>query len=65
MTQYKKKTDFTREQPLHPPKVRQKPNFAVILNARIWNANSYLRIRNVMYKDFTTITSQMLKHLVD
>jgi len=30
MTQYKKKPDFTREQPMHPPKAPQKPNFIVI-----------------------------------
>jgi len=27
MTQYTKTADFTREQPMHPPKVPQKPKF--------------------------------------
>ena len=30
--------DFTREQPIHP-KVPEKPNFIVILNAWNWNPN--------------------------
>jgi len=36
MTQYTKKTRFTSEQTIHPPKVPQKPNVIVILNARTW-----------------------------
>jgi len=34
MTQYTKKADFTREQPMHPPKVPAKPNPVVVL--AIW-----------------------------
>jgi len=40
MAQYKTKPDFTREHPMHPPKVNVKPNFIVILNAWTRNANS-------------------------
>ena len=36
MTQYTKKTRFTSEQSLHPPKVPQKSNFIVILNVWTW-----------------------------
>jgi len=65
MTQYKKKTDFTRGQPVHPPKVPENPTFIVILNAWSWNANSSLWFRNaglcaILY-NYTT--SQMWKNL--
>jgi len=36
MTQYTNKTRFTSEQTIHPPKVPQKPNFIVILDAWPW-----------------------------
>jgi len=36
MTQYTKKPHSTSEQTIHPPKVPQKPNFIVILNAWTW-----------------------------
>ena len=57
MTQYTKKTGFTREQPMHPPKVSKNPKFIqnllIMLHyAWTWNANCFLWIGNVMYKDF-------------
>ena len=42
--------DFTREQPMHPPKIPQKPNFIVIgFGLRMQTVLSFLWIRNVMY----------------
>jgi len=41
------------------PKVPQKPNFIVILNAWTWNANCSLWTRNAIYKDFTTTMSKV------
>ena len=59
MTQYMERTRFHKR---NPPKVPQKSNFIVILNAWTGNANCSLWTRNAMYKDFTTTTSQMWKH---
>jgi len=41
------------------PKVPQKPNFIVILNAWTWNANCSLWTRNAIYKDFTAAMSKV------
>ena len=55
----RREPDFTRGQPMHPPRVPQRPNFRDIFNAWAWNANCSLWIRNAMYKVFSTTTSQM------
>jgi len=45
MTQYTEKTDFTREQPMHFPKVPLKPNCIVIV--KVW---SLTPIETVLYE---------------